>query len=70
MSEKVSVSLDYSTATSEEFVTVNDDIVYSASTMSDKDILEVVLSSKNIIEADSADENEMKMQPLFSRHSK
>ncbi|GFV71811.1 hypothetical protein TNCV_4868951 [Trichonephila clavipes] len=42
----------------EEFITVDDDNVCTVPLMSDKDILEFVQSSKNIIDADSDDENE------------
>ncbi|GFY15423.1 hypothetical protein TNCV_1572341 [Trichonephila clavipes] len=44
---------------SEEFIGVDDDNVCTAKTMADKDILEFVQSSKNIIDADSVGENEM-----------
>uniref|UniRef100_A0A8C4RRF5 Tigger transposable element-derived protein 4 n=1 Tax=Erpetoichthys calabaricus TaxID=27687 RepID=A0A8C4RRF5_ERPCA len=59
MFEKVSVLLDCPTVSSEEFVAVDDDNVCTAPIMADKDILEFVQSSKNIIDADSDDENEM-----------
>uniref|UniRef100_A0A8C4SEN5 HTH CENPB-type domain-containing protein n=1 Tax=Erpetoichthys calabaricus TaxID=27687 RepID=A0A8C4SEN5_ERPCA len=59
MFEKVSVLLDCPTVSSEEFVAVDDDNVCTAPIMTDKDILEFVQSSKNIIDADSDNENEM-----------
>ncbi|GFX15206.1 hypothetical protein TNCV_2709111 [Trichonephila clavipes] len=43
----------------EEFIAVDDNNVYTFPIMTDKDILEFVQSSKNIIDADSDDENEM-----------
>ncbi|GFW49263.1 hypothetical protein TNCV_3057731 [Trichonephila clavipes] len=43
----------------EEFVAVDYDNVCTAPIMADKDILEFVQSSKNIIDEDSDDENEM-----------
>ncbi|GFX67498.1 hypothetical protein TNCV_3463871 [Trichonephila clavipes] len=43
----------------EKFVAEDDDNVYTAPMMADKDILEFVQSSKNIIDANSDDENEM-----------
>ncbi|GFW46045.1 hypothetical protein TNCV_3276631 [Trichonephila clavipes] len=59
MFEKVSVLLGCSTASSEEFVAVNDD----------KDSLEFVHFSKNIIDADSDDENEMNNAAAFPTSS-
>ncbi|GFW60763.1 hypothetical protein TNCV_571091 [Trichonephila clavipes] len=56
--EKVFVLLDCVTASSEEFVAVDDDIVLMLPIMADKDILEFVHSLKNIIDADSDNENE------------
>ncbi|GFS64732.1 hypothetical protein TNCV_4685161 [Trichonephila clavipes] len=45
---------------SEEFVAVDDDNVWTVPIMADKDILEcVVQSSKNITDADSGSKNEM-----------
>ncbi|GFW94744.1 hypothetical protein TNCV_4247841 [Trichonephila clavipes] len=44
---------------SEEFITVHDGKVCLAPVMADKDILELVQSSKNIYDADSVDKNEM-----------
>ncbi|GFX00763.1 hypothetical protein TNCV_4577301 [Trichonephila clavipes] len=46
-------------SSSEEFVAVDDDNVCTAPIMEDKDILEFVQSSKNIIDADSGDKNKM-----------
>ncbi|GFV61136.1 hypothetical protein TNCV_2100111 [Trichonephila clavipes] len=43
----------------EEFVLVDDDNVCTAPNMADKDILEIVQNSKNIIHADSDGEKEM-----------
>ncbi|GFT78093.1 hypothetical protein TNCV_2820871 [Trichonephila clavipes] len=45
---------------SEEFIPVDDDNVRTAPIMANKYTLEFVQSSKNIIDADSDDENEMK----------
>ncbi|GFW98986.1 hypothetical protein TNCV_1782051 [Trichonephila clavipes] len=47
------------TESSEEFVTVNDDTARKVPVMAHKGILEFVRNSKNIINADSEDENEM-----------
>ncbi|GFV20045.1 hypothetical protein TNCV_1696631 [Trichonephila clavipes] len=45
---------------SEEFITVNDDnVCVQPQIMADKDILEFVESSKNIVGTDSDDKNEM-----------
>ncbi|GFW84538.1 SCAN domain-containing protein 3 [Trichonephila clavipes] len=59
MFEKFSVLLDYTTISSEEFFAIQDDNVYTASIMPEKDILEFVPRSKNIIDGDSDGENEM-----------
>ncbi|GFX04083.1 hypothetical protein TNCV_3972321 [Trichonephila clavipes] len=56
--EKVSVLLDCSIVSSDEFVPVDDDNMCTASIMTDKNILGLDESSKNIIDADSDDENE------------
>ncbi|GFS74898.1 uncharacterized protein TNCV_1395771 [Trichonephila clavipes] len=48
-----------STVSSEELIPENDSNVSTASIMADKDILELVQSSKNIIDVDSDDENKM-----------
>ncbi|GFY36121.1 hypothetical protein TNCV_4844931 [Trichonephila clavipes] len=55
----MSVLLDCSTVSSEESIAVDDDNVCTATIMADKDILEFVQSSKNIIDGDSEDKNEM-----------
>ncbi|GFV01555.1 SCAN domain-containing protein 3 [Trichonephila clavipes] len=60
MFEKVSVLLDYPAVSWEEFVAVDDDNVSKSPIITEKDILEFVQSSKNIIDADSTDGNEMK----------
>ncbi|GFV23508.1 uncharacterized protein TNCV_4782191 [Trichonephila clavipes] len=52
--------LDCPLVLSEEHIAVEDDNTRTASIMADKDILEFVQSSKNIIDADSDDENEIK----------
>ncbi|GFW42495.1 hypothetical protein TNCV_4256901 [Trichonephila clavipes] len=44
----------------EEFIAVDDDKMYTVPIMVDKDILEFVQSSKNSVDADFDDENEMK----------
>ncbi|GFX76748.1 hypothetical protein TNCV_664551 [Trichonephila clavipes] len=57
--QETAVEIDCLIVSSEEFVAVNDPNVCTASIMADKDILEFVQSSKNIIKADSGDENKM-----------
>ncbi|GFW59388.1 hypothetical protein TNCV_2911331 [Trichonephila clavipes] len=47
------------TVSSEEFISVDDDNVCTASIMADKDILDFVHCPKNIIDVVIADENEM-----------
>ncbi|GFV92355.1 hypothetical protein TNCV_3949651 [Trichonephila clavipes] len=47
------------TVSLEEFVAVDNDNVCTTPIMMDKSILELVQSSKNIIDADSDDESEM-----------
>ncbi|GFV73409.1 SCAN domain-containing protein 3 [Trichonephila clavipes] len=59
MFEKVSVLLDCPTESSEEFVAVDNGNVCTTPMIADKDILELVQSSKNIIDTDSKDEKEM-----------
>ncbi|GFV32275.1 SCAN domain-containing protein 3 [Trichonephila clavipes] len=59
MFKKVFVLSNCPTTSSEEIVAVNDDNMCTAPIMADKDILEFVKSSKNIIEVYSDDENEM-----------
>ncbi|GFS70565.1 hypothetical protein TNCV_1490291 [Trichonephila clavipes] len=54
----VQMVLDGSDNHKEEFVAVNDDSVGTAKILTDKSILEFFQSSKNIIDADSDDENE------------
>ncbi|GFU73265.1 hypothetical protein TNCV_167481 [Trichonephila clavipes] len=44
---------------SEEFIAIDDDNACTSPIMAEKDILEFVQSSKNIIDADSDEENEM-----------
>ncbi|GFV85766.1 putative transposable element [Trichonephila clavipes] len=56
---KVFVLLNCPTVSSEEFVAENDDNVCAAPIMVDNDNLEFIQNSKNIMEADSDDENEM-----------
>ncbi|GFW40193.1 hypothetical protein TNCV_5118761 [Trichonephila clavipes] len=58
------------TVSSEEFDTVDDDNVCTAPIMTDKDILDIIQSSKNIIDADSDDENEMNNAAPVPRHPK
>ncbi|GFV18160.1 hypothetical protein TNCV_169631 [Trichonephila clavipes] len=58
MFEKVYVLLNCPTVSLEEFAAKSDN-VYTALIMANKDILEFVQSSKNIIDADSDDENKM-----------
>ncbi|GFX55163.1 uncharacterized protein TNCV_1156241 [Trichonephila clavipes] len=69
MFDKVSVLLDCCIVSSEEFVTVNDDNVCTVPIIADKDILKFVKSSKNIIEADSGEENEMNKAASFPASS-
>ncbi|GFS62576.1 hypothetical protein TNCV_1263291 [Trichonephila clavipes] len=66
MLEKISALLDCLIVSSEEFVAVEDDDVCTAPIMTDKDILEFVQSLKNIIFADSDDENKMNYAALVS----
>ncbi|GFX11960.1 hypothetical protein TNCV_2997441 [Trichonephila clavipes] len=62
---KTPARLDCPTVSSEEFGAINVDDVCTTS------IMEFVQSSKNIIDVDSDDENEMNnAAPLFLRHSK
>ncbi|GFU04355.1 paired domain-containing protein [Trichonephila clavipes] len=56
---KAPAGLDCPIVLSEDFVAVDDDNVCTAPINADKDILELVHSSKNIIDADSDDENKM-----------
>ncbi|GFT70336.1 hypothetical protein TNCV_2657951 [Trichonephila clavipes] len=56
----ISVLLDGPVVPSKEIVAVGDDSVCTASIMADKDILEFLQSSKNIMDEDSDYENEMK----------
>ncbi|GFW85807.1 hypothetical protein TNCV_854561 [Trichonephila clavipes] len=70
MFEKVSVLLDFLTVSTEEFVAVDNDKVCTAPLMADKSISEFVQSSKNIIDADSDDENEMIMLFVSPCHPK
>ncbi|GFW33832.1 hypothetical protein TNCV_3589171 [Trichonephila clavipes] len=56
---KTSAGLDCSTVPYGECVAVDDANVCTAPIMTVKDILEFLQSSKNIIDADSDDENEM-----------
>ncbi|GFX78654.1 hypothetical protein TNCV_30941 [Trichonephila clavipes] len=58
MFEKVSVLLDCTTISPEEFLAI-DDNVCKEPILLDKDILKFVQSSKNIIDAACGDENEM-----------
>ncbi|GFV64199.1 hypothetical protein TNCV_1806971 [Trichonephila clavipes] len=51
--------IDCSTVSSEEFVAVNDDNMYTALIMPYKDLWEFVQSSENIIDVYSEDENEI-----------
>ncbi|GFV51596.1 hypothetical protein TNCV_3680791 [Trichonephila clavipes] len=62
MFEKVSVLLDCPTVASEEFITVDDNNVCTAPIITGKGILELVQSSKNVIDADSGDENGKKQR--------
>ncbi|GFV14070.1 uncharacterized protein TNCV_525461 [Trichonephila clavipes] len=58
ITENIPAGLDCLTVLSKEFVVVDDDVCATPIT-ADKDILELVQSSKNIIDADSDDENGM-----------
>ncbi|GFS57801.1 hypothetical protein TNCV_2909051 [Trichonephila clavipes] len=58
---EISAVLDCLIAVLEEFLSIDDDNVYTAPFMADKDILEFFQSSKNMIEADSEDKNELKI---------
>ncbi|GFU61370.1 hypothetical protein TNCV_530701 [Trichonephila clavipes] len=67
--QKVSVLLDCPTILCEEFVAVDDDNVSAALVMADKDILEFVRSSKNIIDADFDNKNEINNATLVPTSS-
>ncbi|GFT93388.1 hypothetical protein TNCV_337531 [Trichonephila clavipes] len=56
---KTPTGLDCPIVLSEKFIPVDDDNECRAPIMADKDISESVQNSKNIIDADSDDENEM-----------
>ncbi|GFV51892.1 transposable element Tcb1 transposase [Trichonephila clavipes] len=58
MFEKISILLNCTTVSSEEFVAVDDDNLRTAPIIADKDILEFVQSSKNIIHSDSDEKKE------------
>ncbi|GFW18120.1 hypothetical protein TNCV_4006601 [Trichonephila clavipes] len=63
--------LDCPAVLSEEFIAADYENVCTAPFMADKDIFEFVESSKNIINTDSDDENEMNnAASLFLRHPK
>ncbi|GFW72941.1 hypothetical protein TNCV_830641 [Trichonephila clavipes] len=69
--QKKSDQEDCPIESSEECVAVNDDNVSTTPIMADKEILEFIESSKNIIDANSDDENEMNnATPLFPPHPK
>ncbi|GFT86096.1 SCAN domain-containing protein 3 [Trichonephila clavipes] len=59
MFEKVSALLNCSTVSLEEFVAVDDDNACTARIVADKDIFKFVQCTKNIIDTDSDDKNEM-----------
>ncbi|GFT13638.1 hypothetical protein TNCV_3831091 [Trichonephila clavipes] len=68
---KTTAGLNYPIVLSEAFIAVVDDNVCTAPIMADKDILEFVQNSKNIVDADSKDEHEMNnAAPVFPRHPK
>ncbi|GFV58812.1 hypothetical protein TNCV_3731481 [Trichonephila clavipes] len=68
---KTPAKLDFPIVLLEEFIAVEDKNLGAAPIMTDKDILEFLLSSKNIIDADSKAENELSNEaPLFLRHLK
>ncbi|GFV43116.1 SCAN domain-containing protein 3 [Trichonephila clavipes] len=69
MFEKVSVLLNCLTISLEEFVAVEEDNVCTAPIVAGKHILELVQCSKNIIDADSEDENEMNNAALVPASS-
>ncbi|GFX64682.1 hypothetical protein TNCV_4681581 [Trichonephila clavipes] len=56
---KTPVGLDCPIVLSEEFIAVGDDNVCTATIMADKDVLEFVEISKNIMDTGSDDENEL-----------
>ncbi|GFW13786.1 hypothetical protein TNCV_1670021 [Trichonephila clavipes] len=58
MNEQSTESTSHTGSSLEEFVVVDDDYVCTSTIMADKDILESVQSSKNVIDADYDDENE------------
>ncbi|GFV29674.1 SCAN domain-containing protein 3 [Trichonephila clavipes] len=63
---KTPAGLDCFTVSSEEFVALYDNNECTTPIMADKDILMFVQSTKNIIDADSDDENEMNNVPTSS----
>ncbi|GFX48989.1 uncharacterized protein TNCV_2797801 [Trichonephila clavipes] len=63
---KTPAGLNCSIVLSEEFIAVGDDNVCTAPIMADKDILEFLQSSKNIIDPDSDNENEMNNAAPYS----
>ncbi|GFY36495.1 transposon Ty3-I Gag-Pol polyprotein [Trichonephila clavipes] len=69
MFEKVSALSDCPSVSLEELVEIDDDNVCTAPIMADKDILEFVQNSKNIIDADSDDENKMNNAALVPTSS-
>ncbi|GFT38699.1 hypothetical protein TNCV_1498901 [Trichonephila clavipes] len=56
--KKTPAGLNCPIVLSEEIIAIDDDNMYTAPIVADKDILEFIQSSKNIIDADSCDENE------------
>ncbi|GFW94567.1 hypothetical protein TNCV_4246081 [Trichonephila clavipes] len=68
---KTPAESDCPIALPEDLIAVDDDNVRTTPIMSDKNILELVESSKNVINADSDDGNEMNnVQLLFPHHPK
>ncbi|GFX68286.1 hypothetical protein TNCV_2816611 [Trichonephila clavipes] len=67
--QKTPAGLDCSVVLSEESIAVGDDNVGITPMMADKDILKVTQSSKNIIDADSNDTNEMNIAALVPTSS-
>ncbi|GFX77764.1 hypothetical protein TNCV_1106811 [Trichonephila clavipes] len=67
---KTSAALDCPIVLSEEIIAVDDDYVCTAPIMANKDILEFVHSSENIIDADYNDEDEINNAAPVPNHLK
>ncbi|GFV33226.1 hypothetical protein TNCV_4635151 [Trichonephila clavipes] len=68
--QNILTGLDCLVVLLEEFIAVDDDNICTSPILADKDILEFVESSKNIIDADSNDENKINIAASISTSSK